>query len=98
VPPEVYERLAAALAETGSDFASGNVLRLSDGRTSQSPFLAEAFARTRLKTHVRRFRREQEREQQSAHRPTLTRGHAVSGAALTGRSHLRHAADPPPAP
>ena len=55
VPPEAYEHLADTLDRTGSDFASGNVLRLTDERTSQSPFLAETFARTRLKTHVRRF-------------------------------------------
>lgn len=53
---DAYERLAGALDNSGSDFAAGNVLRLTDGRTSQSPFLAEAFARTRLKTHVSRFR------------------------------------------
>ena len=55
VPPEAYEHLADTLDRTGSDFASGNVLRLTDERTSQAPFLAETFARTRLKTHVRRF-------------------------------------------
>ena len=56
VPPEAYEHLAGALDQTGSDFASGNVLRLAGDRRSQSPFLAETFARTRLKTHVSRFR------------------------------------------
>jgi CDP-glycerol glycerophosphotransferase len=56
VPPEAYEHLADSLDRTGSDFASGNVLRLTDERTSQSPFLAETFARTRPKTHVSRFR------------------------------------------
>jgi CDP-glycerol glycerophosphotransferase len=56
VPPEAYERLAASLDRTGSDFAAGNVLRLEGDRTRQAPWLAEAFARTRLKTHVRRCR------------------------------------------
>jgi CDP-glycerol glycerophosphotransferase len=48
VPPEAYEHFAATLAQTGSDFAAGNVLRLEDDRTRQAPWLAEAFARTRL--------------------------------------------------
>ena len=56
VPCEAYELLVAALDRTGSDFACGNVLRLADDGTSQAPFLAETFARTRLKTHVSRFR------------------------------------------
>ena len=55
IPCEAYERLAGALDMTGSDFATGNVLRLEDGRTTQAPFLAKTFARTRLKTHVTRF-------------------------------------------
>jgi CDP-glycerol glycerophosphotransferase len=55
VPGDAYELLAGALDRTGSDFASGNVLRLEDGRTSQAPFLARTFARTRLRTHVTRF-------------------------------------------
>ena len=57
LPPNAYELLLAALAESGSDFASGNVHRLTSwGATSQSKFLEEAFARTQLKTHVTRFR------------------------------------------
>jgi CDP-glycerol glycerophosphotransferase len=56
VPCDAYELLAGALDQTGSDFASGNVLRLEDGRTTQAPFLSQTFARTRLKTHVTRFR------------------------------------------
>ena len=56
LPPRAYERLIGALDETGSDFATGNVLRLSSLGTAQAPFLAKAFARTRLRTHVTRFR------------------------------------------
>ncbi|MEA2281704.1 MAG: CDP-glycerol glycerophosphotransferase [Solirubrobacteraceae bacterium] len=57
LPPNAYELLLAALGESGSDFASGNVHRLTSwGATSQSKFLAETFARTQLKTHVTRFR------------------------------------------
>ena len=55
VPGDAYELLAASLDATGSDFASGNVLRLEDGRTSQAPFVARTFARTRPRTHVTRF-------------------------------------------
>jgi glycosyltransferase involved in cell wall biosynthesis len=55
LPPDAYGHLLGALAETGSDFASGNVLRLTTWGTSQAPFLAEAFDRTRLRTHVTRF-------------------------------------------
>jgi CDP-glycerol glycerophosphotransferase len=55
VPSDAYERLARSLDATGSDFASGNVLRLEEGRTKQAAFLAQTFARTRTRTHVRRF-------------------------------------------
>lgn len=56
VVPDAYERLAAALDATGSAFASGNVLRFSSRGTAQAAFLARTFARTRLRTHVTRFR------------------------------------------
>src|SRR3954453_8751169 len=49
VPPDYASQLLMqALHETGSDFATGNVHRLTRIRTQQSPFLADAFARTRL--------------------------------------------------
>lgn len=51
-----YQLLIEALGETGSDFATGNVHRLSPRGTFQSPFLADTFTRTRLKTHVTEFR------------------------------------------
>jgi CDP-glycerol glycerophosphotransferase len=56
LPPNAYELLLGALDETGSDFATGNVHRLTSWGTSQSAFLAKTFARTQLKTHVTRFR------------------------------------------
>jgi len=56
VPPRAYELLVGALDTTGSDFATGNVHRLTTAGTSQARFLARAFARTRLKTHVTRDR------------------------------------------
>jgi CDP-glycerol glycerophosphotransferase len=56
LPADAYERLAGALDETGSDFATGNVHRLEGMETAQAPFLARAFERTRLRTHVTRFR------------------------------------------
>jgi CDP-glycerol glycerophosphotransferase len=55
LPPNAYELLLGALAETGSDFASGNVLRLTTWGTSQALFLADTFNRTRLRTHVTEF-------------------------------------------
>jgi CDP-glycerol glycerophosphotransferase len=55
VTANAYELLLAALDETGSDFASGNVLRLSALGTAPVPFLAPAFERTRLRTHITRF-------------------------------------------
>jgi glycosyltransferase involved in cell wall biosynthesis len=56
LPPKAYERLIGALDETGSDFASGNVHRLTTWGESPTRFLAAAFAETRLHTHVTRFR------------------------------------------
>ena len=56
LPPRAYELLIGALDETGSDFATGNVHRLTNAGTSQARFLARAFATTRLRTHVTRDR------------------------------------------
>lgn len=56
VPPRAYELLIGALDKTGSDFASGNVHRLTAAGTSQARFLARTFAQTRMKTHVTRDR------------------------------------------
>ncbi|MEV6166143.1 CDP-glycerol glycerophosphotransferase family protein [Streptomyces sp. NPDC052052] len=55
VPPRAYELLLGALDETGSDIASGNVLRLrASGRLQQSPNFRKAMATTRLRTHISR--------------------------------------------
>jgi CDP-glycerol glycerophosphotransferase len=56
LPRDAYERLLGALDATGSDFATGNVQRLARQGTSQAQFLARAFARTRMRTHVSRCR------------------------------------------
>jgi CDP-glycerol glycerophosphotransferase len=56
LPPTAYELLLNSLEQTGSDFATGNVHRLTAAGTSQAPFLARVFARDRPKTHVKRFR------------------------------------------
>src|SRR5215217_4698126 len=56
LPHDAYERLLGALDRTGSDFATGNVQRLTRQGTSQAQFLARTFARTQLKTHVSRCR------------------------------------------
>jgi CDP-glycerol glycerophosphotransferase len=55
LPPEAYARLVGSLERTGSDFAGGNVHRLSDAGAAPAPFLATTFARTRERTHVTRF-------------------------------------------
>jgi CDP-glycerol glycerophosphotransferase len=52
LPPNAYELLVGALDESGSDFASGNVYRLTRFATFQSPFLAKTVPEPRQKTHV----------------------------------------------
>lgn len=55
VPPRAYELLVGALDETGSDIASGNVLRLrASGKLQQSPNFRKPMATTRLRTHISR--------------------------------------------
>jgi CDP-glycerol glycerophosphotransferase len=56
LPDDAYELLLGSLDRTASDFATGNVHRISDGSTIQAPFLAKPFAKTRRATHVTRFR------------------------------------------
>jgi CDP-glycerol glycerophosphotransferase len=56
VPPRAYERLLDSLDHTGSDFASGNVLRLDRQGTTQAQFLARTFSCTRTGAHVTRCR------------------------------------------
>ena len=47
---------SARSTRTGSDFATGNVQRLTRQGASQAQFLARTFARTRRRTHVSRCR------------------------------------------
>ncbi len=55
IPPNAYELLVGALEETGSDLASGNVLRLrAGGKLQQSPMFRKPMATTRMRTHVSR--------------------------------------------
>src|SRR3954469_22005094 len=54
--PNAYQLLVEALDEAGSDFATGNVLRLQSQGARQAAFLSDAFAKTRLKTHVAEHR------------------------------------------
>jgi CDP-glycerol glycerophosphotransferase len=49
---DALERLVGALEKTGSDFATGNVERITPEGIRQAYFLSRAFTRTRLKTHV----------------------------------------------
>jgi CDP-glycerol glycerophosphotransferase len=56
LPPNAYELLLGALQESGSDFATGNVHRLTLQGTHETPFLAKAFTKTRIKTHITKFR------------------------------------------
>jgi CDP-glycerol glycerophosphotransferase len=55
LPPGAYERLIGSLDRTGSDFATGNVLRLTSQGCTQAPFLAQVFTRPRPRAHVRGF-------------------------------------------
>ncbi len=55
LPPDALARLHAALANSGSDFATGNVHRFDGTASRQAPWLKKAFARGRTRTHVTRF-------------------------------------------
>jgi CDP-glycerol glycerophosphotransferase len=55
VPRHAYEVMLAALDSTGSDFACGMVRRLTSAGTVKAQFMARAFDRTRLQTHITRF-------------------------------------------
>ncbi|WP_455353427.1 CDP-glycerol glycerophosphotransferase family protein [Streptomyces sp. SYSU K217416] len=55
VPPDAYARMLAALDASGSDFATGNVLRLrAGGALEQSPMFRKAMAKSRSGTAVTR--------------------------------------------
>ncbi|MDX3611206.1 glycosyltransferase, partial [Streptomyces sp. FL06-04B] len=55
VPPGAYARMLAELDRSGSDFATGNVLRLrADGDLEQSPMFRKPMEKARPATHVTR--------------------------------------------
>jgi CDP-glycerol glycerophosphotransferase len=56
LPADALARLVATLDRTGSDFATGNILRFNRARTRQAIFVARTFMRSRRRTHVSRFR------------------------------------------
>lgn len=55
MPDYAYQRMIDALDETGSDFAAGNVMRFRSVGMSQSWGHRQAFATTKLKTHISKF-------------------------------------------
>jgi CDP-glycerol glycerophosphotransferase len=55
VPRHAYELLLDALDTTGSDFACGMVKRFTSLGAAKPAFMARAFSRTRLQTHITRF-------------------------------------------
>lgn len=55
IPRHAYETLLNALDKSGSDFASGNVRRMSAIGISQASFIANVFGQRRLETHVSEF-------------------------------------------
>ena len=56
LPRNAYELLVTPLQETGSDFATGNVNRLTPTGIAPTGFLSNAFDRSRRATHVTKFR------------------------------------------
>lgn len=56
VTRHAYEMLVASLEKTRSDFASGNVFRLTPAGAWQSHLHAEPFEKTQLRTHVTKCR------------------------------------------
>jgi CDP-glycerol glycerophosphotransferase len=55
LPRHAYATLRGALERTGSDFATGNVRRLTSLGTTRATFLGDAFESERLQTHITRF-------------------------------------------
>lgn len=56
LPPRAYELLVTSLERTGSDIAAGNTWRYIEGRGNvQSWTHKDAFAETKLSTHVREY-------------------------------------------
>lgn len=57
LPPNAYERMVAVLEETGSDFATGGVLRVSSGRRSTPAWIREVHAQARRGVRIDDFPR-----------------------------------------
>jgi CDP-glycerol glycerophosphotransferase len=55
VTRHAYELLLSSLDRSGSDFASGNVRRLTPYGTTKTAFQSRALARTQLRTHITRL-------------------------------------------
>ncbi|GAA3010148.1 hypothetical protein GCM10020229_22220 [Kitasatospora albolonga] len=55
VPPGAYRLMISTLEQTGSDFVTGNTLRLRIAGLQPSGAHRRAFGRTRLQTHVSEF-------------------------------------------
>ena len=55
LPPHGLESLLASLDKSGSDFASGNVRRLTSYGISPALFLGDVFQRSRARTHITKF-------------------------------------------
>jgi glycosyltransferase involved in cell wall biosynthesis len=53
--PGAIATMLATITKTGSDLVTGNVSRLIGETQSPTRFVAETFARTRLRTHIHRF-------------------------------------------
>jgi glycosyltransferase involved in cell wall biosynthesis len=53
--PGAMAMMLGTITSTGSDLVAGNALRLIGDDVQPTRFLAETFARTRLRTHIRRF-------------------------------------------
>ncbi|MEA2123453.1 MAG: CDP-glycerol glycerophosphotransferase [Solirubrobacteraceae bacterium] len=56
LPEHAYELLAGSLERSGSDFATGKVLRLTTGGTRPTRFLRKTFWETKVGTHITEFR------------------------------------------
>ncbi|HET8672443.1 MAG TPA: CDP-glycerol glycerophosphotransferase family protein, partial [Thermoleophilaceae bacterium] len=56
LPLGALEMLVTPLQETGSDFATGNVSRITAAGVTPTRFLAKAFEQDRLRTHITKFR------------------------------------------
>jgi CDP-glycerol glycerophosphotransferase len=55
LPPDALTRLEAALRNSRSDFATGNVHRFDGSASRQAPWVKKAYVRARARTHVTRF-------------------------------------------